>query len=95
MKTIAVSQRAKTLNALLNKARRKTIILQSADGERFALTSVNNWDGFDVGAGTDFALEVERTGKNKKLMRSLSGRRKRSQAAGIPLAAVRKQLGLG
>lgn len=94
MKTIAVSQRAKTLNALLDKARRKTIILQSADGERFALTSVNNWDGFDVGGNTDFALEVAKTGKDKKLMRTLLGRRKRSKAAGIPLAQVRKQLGL-
>ena len=94
MKTIAVSARAKTLNELLKKARRGTIILESADGQRFALTSVNNWEGFDVGSSNDFAHEVERTGKNKGLMKSLAARRKSVKVEGIPLVEVKKQLGL-
>jgi hypothetical protein len=94
MKTIAVSARAKTLNELLKKARRGTVILESADGQRFALTSVNNWEGFDVGNSTDFAQEVERTGKNKRLMKSLAARRKSTGAKGVPITVVRKQLGL-
>ncbi len=94
MKTIAVSPRAKTLNELLKKARRGTIILESADGQRFALTSVNHWEGFDVGNSDDFAVEVERTGKNKRLMKSLAARRKGSKADGHSLAEVKRQLGL-
>ena len=94
MKTFSVSARAKTLNELLKKARRGTVILQSADGQRFALTSVNDWEGFEVGSGQDFAREVARTGQNKKLMKSLAARRKTAQTRGIPIAQVKKQLGL-
>jgi hypothetical protein len=94
MKTIAVSTRAKTLNELLKKARRGTIILESADGQRFALTSINNWEGFDVGSSKGFADEVQRTVKNKKLMKSLANRRKSGKSESIPLAEVKKQLGL-
>lgn len=94
MKTIPVSTRAKALNELLKKARRGTVILESADGQRFALTSVNNWEGFEVGTSKDFAQEVERTGKNKKLMKSLASRRKSAKTAGVPIAEARKQLGL-
>ena len=98
MKAIAVSPRAKTLNELLKKARRGTVILESADGQRFALTSVADWEGFDVGNGRDFAHEVERTGQNKKLMKSLAARRKSAKTADvsrdIPIAEVKQQLGL-
>lgn len=98
MKAISVSPRAKTLNELLKKALRGTIILESSDGQRFALTSVDDWEGFDVGSGRDFAREVERTGQNKKLMKSLAARRSSKQPGsirrGIPLADVKKQLGL-
>jgi hypothetical protein len=94
MKTIAVPARAKTLNELLKKARRGTIILEAADGQRFALTTVENWEGFDVGGGQDFAVEVERTGKNKRLMKALAARKKDRTSKAIPLAEVRKELGL-
>ena len=94
MKTIAVSARAKTLNELLKKASRGTLILESADGKRFALTSVDNWEAFDVGSSNDFAQEVERTGKNKKLMKALAQRREKPNGANTRLGEVRKQLGL-
>ena len=98
MKAILISPRAKTLNELLKKARRGTIILESADGQRFALTSIDDWEGFDVGSGQGFAHEVERTGQNKKLMKSLAARRGRAKSGtipqGIPLAEVKKQLEL-
>lgn len=94
MKTIAVSSRAKALNELLKKARRGAIVLESSDGQRFALTAVHNWEGFDVGRSDDFAQEVERTGKNKKLMKFLANRKKSSAGEGIPLAEVKKQLGI-
>lgn len=94
MKTIAVSARAKTLNELLQKARRRAVVLESADGQRFALTAVHNWEGFDVGSSHDFAQEVERTGKNKRLMKFLANRKKSVVGKGIPLAEVKKQLGI-
>ena len=94
MKTIAVSARAKTLNDLLKKARRGPVVLESADGQRFALTAVNNWEGFDVGKSDDFADEVERTGRNKKLVKFLAARRKNARGKGIPLADVKKQFGI-
>jgi hypothetical protein len=94
MKTIAISTRAKALNELLKKARRGTIILESADGQRFALTAVHDWEAFDVGDSQDFAAEVERTGKNKRLMKTWAARRKREDGAGIPLAELKRELGL-
>ena len=94
MKTIAVSTQAKSLNELLKKARRGAVVLESADGQRFALTAVSNWEGFDVGKSDDFAVEVERTGRNKKLMKLLATRRKGVKGKGVPLADVKKQLGL-
>jgi hypothetical protein len=94
MKAISVSPRAKALNELLKKARRGTVILESADGQRFALTSVGDWEGFDVGSGRDFAREVERTAANKKLMKSLATRRNAQKGRNTSLAEVKKQLGL-
>lgn len=94
MKPIRVSARSRTLNELLKKARRGTVILESADGQRFALSAVTEWVGFDVGDSRSFAEEVERTVKNKKLMKFLAARRKHGKGSGIPLSEVKKQLGI-
>lgn len=93
MKTVAISSRAKTLHGLLRKARRNGLILQSPEGERFVLTPIGNWIGFDVGESDDFAKEVKKTVQNKKLMKHLAGRR--SHGKRIPIEKVREQLGLG
>ena len=93
MKTITVSARAKALNELLKQARAKGLILQSADGRRFVLASIETWEGFDVGASDDFAREVQRTTQNKKLMKALA--RRRGQGQKVPLSKVKEQLGLG
>ncbi|HLE29053.1 MAG TPA: hypothetical protein VI793_13095 [Anaerolineales bacterium] len=92
MKTVTISVRAKTVNTLLKRARRNGLILQTADGQRFVLASLENWIGFEVGEGKDFAREVRLTAKNKKLMRFLAERR--SHGKRIPLAKVKEQLGL-
>ena len=92
MKTVTVPARAKTLNDLLKQARRADLILQSQDGQRFVLASLEHWEGFDVGAGDDFAREVKRTVRNKKLMKFLAERR--SHGKRIPLAQVKEQLDL-
>ncbi len=82
---ITVPTRAKTLNDLLRKARRKEIVLESADGERFVLASIQGWKSFEVGADDDIT-------KNRKLMSHLAKRRRGGKR--IPLAQVRTQLGL-
>ena len=92
MKTIAVPTRSKTLNELLKKAGRTGLILQSADGHRFVLASIEGWRGYDVGVGDDFAGEVKRTVRNKKLMKALADRRRNGKR--IPLAKVKEELGL-
>ncbi len=92
MKTIAVPTRAKTLNDVLKKARRNGLILQSANGNRFVLTPIENWEGFNVGAGKDFAEEVKLTAQNKKLMTLLASRRSHGQK--IPLAKIKSRFGL-
>ena len=73
------------LNDLLKKARHKQIVLESSDGERFVLTSLQNWEGYEVD-------EDDNITKNKKLMRHLATRR--SGGKKIPLEQVKEQLGL-
>ncbi len=92
MKTITVPARSKTLNKLLKKAGRTGLILQSANGHRFVLASIEGWQGYDVGAGDDFADEVKRTVRNKKLMKTLADRRRGGKR--IPLAKLKAELGL-
>ncbi|MBM4049671.1 MAG: hypothetical protein FJ279_31635 [Planctomycetes bacterium] len=85
MKTISVPPRAKRLNDLLRKARRKQVLLQAADGQRFVLASVEGWEGFEVGEDDDITT-------NKKLMQHLARRRRGGKR--IALAEVRARLGL-
>ena len=95
MKPVAVSSRAKTLNTLLKKARRRNVILESADGERFVLAPIAEWEGFDVGNSDDFAIEVKRTANNKKLAKLMAKRRaKDTGKPRLSLEGVRKELGL-
>ncbi|HAO19172.1 MAG: hypothetical protein BWK80_37300 [Desulfobacteraceae bacterium IS3] len=85
MKIISVPTRAKTLNDLLKKALLEEIIMESANGQRFILASIQGWEGFEVGEDDDIT-------KNKKLMKHLASRR--SNAETIPLSEVRSRLGL-
>ncbi len=81
MKTVTVSGRAKTLNALLKRARRGGLILRSPDGREFILAEID-----------DFNREIELTRKNKRLMKLLDERGKQTKTLG--LAEVKAQLGL-
>ena len=83
MRTIPVPARARALNELLKKARRKSLILESTDGHRFVLASLEEWEGFEVG---------EDITRNKKLIKHLSERR--SGGKTIPLDEVKAELGL-
>ena len=94
MKAIVVPTRARGINDLLKKARRRSIILESADGERYVLTSVHNWEGFEVGNDTDFGEEVKRTGQNKRLIKFLAERRKHADGSHKSLQDIKQELGL-
>ena len=81
MKTVTISRRARGINALLEQARRRNLILRSADGHEFILAEVD-----------DFDREIELTRQNKVLMALLDQRAK--QAKTIPLDKVKAELGL-
>ena len=85
MRPITVSPQSKSLNSLLEKARRKPLILEARNGERFVLASVTAWESFEIGEDGDIT-------RNKKLMKHLKDRR--SGGERIPLAEVKRQLGL-
>lgn len=82
MKTIAISRRAKTVNALLKRARRENVILRSPDGNEFILAGID-----------DFNREIELTRQNKALMKLLAARAR--QAETISLRETKTRLGLG
>lgn len=93
MNVITISLEEKTLNELFEKAQQAGLVLQSAGGQRFVLASIDEgWEGFEVGTGDDFEQETQLTAQNQELMKFLSQRR--SQGKRIPLAEVKKQLGL-
>lgn len=85
MKTTAVSARAKSVNDLLKKARRKTLILEAADGSRYVLAPLGDWEGFDLGESDDIT-------KNRRLLQSLETRRTAKPSVG--LAELKAELGL-
>jgi hypothetical protein len=95
MKPVTVSARSKTLNSLLNKARRHSVVLESADGARYVLAPLGEWEAFDVGNSEDFAIEVKRTARNKKLIKLMKERREHDKGQPlVSIEAVRKELGL-
>ena len=82
MKTIKVSRQARTLNALLQRARRENVILRSAEGNEFLLAEID-----------DFSREIELTRQNKQLMKLLESRAKKK--ATISLEKAKQRLDLG
>ena len=81
MKTIRVSKQAKTVNALLKKARQAGVILRAPDGNEFILAEID-----------DFNREIELTRANKRLMRLLDNRAK--QKATVSLEEAKRRLGI-
>jgi hypothetical protein len=81
MKTLNISTKAKTINALLKKAQRGGLILRSPEGQEFILAEIE-----------DFNREIEITRHNKALMKLLDARRKQTKT--LKASDVKKQLGL-
>jgi hypothetical protein len=95
MNTVTVPARSKSLNDLLDKARRANVLLRSESGEQFILAKVSSARSFYVGDSDDFDEEIEATRANKKLMRFLDQRGEQAKKGKlIPMAEVEKKLGL-
>ena len=83
MKTVSITPAGADVAQLFEQAREEDLVVQLPDGTQFLLAAVQE---------DDFEEEVARTRKNEALMAFLDERRK--QARTIPLAEVRKQLGI-
>lgn len=81
MKTISVSPRARSVNALLEQAVEGHLILRTADGREFLLAELD-----------DFGHEVERTRRNQELMQLLDERGK--EPATVSMSALKDRLGI-
>jgi hypothetical protein len=79
MKTVAISGRAKGINALLRLARGKNLILRAEDGHEFVLAELD-----------DFDREIRLARQNKQLMAFLERRAKQTTA--VPINEVKAEL---
>ncbi|MEH2454925.1 hypothetical protein [Nostoc sp.] len=77
MKTITISEDSTEIRALLEQARSEDVIVRLADGSKFILSAVD-----------DFDVEVAQTRRNEKLMALLDERAKQTQT--IPLDEVKR-----
>ena len=94
MKTITVSPQAQPIHELLRQARGNGVILESPEGERFILTPIGAWVGFDVGDSDDFGKETQSTVANEELMGALARRKARNSGRYLSAEEVRRELGL-
>lgn len=92
MRVVTIPEAQKFLIELLENVKEEGLILQTADGQQFVLLALEDWQGFDVGESDDFAQEVKATSENQELIEFLAKRR--SQGKRMPMADVKKQLGL-
>jgi hypothetical protein len=81
MKTITISRRARSFQALLERARRENVILRSPEGEEFILAEVD-----------DFNREIELARQNRALMKFLEARARQTET--VSLQETRRWLGL-
>jgi len=86
MRTIAIPSTARRLNDLFRKARRKSLILKSHEGDRFVLAPLEGWQAFEV--GDDIT-------QNKELMKFLAERsRNAKKGRTYSLEEVKAELGI-
>ena len=81
MKTITISRRARSVHALLKRARLENVILRSPEGEEFILAEVD-----------DFNREIELARQNRALMKFLDARARQTET--VSLEEAKTVLGL-
>jgi len=72
MKTITISRRARSVHALLQRARRENVILRSPEGQEFILAEVE-----------DFNREIELARQNRALMKFLDSRARQTETVSV------------
>ena len=77
MKTITISRRARSVHALLKRARRENVILRSPEGEEFILAEVD-----------DFNREIELARQNRALMKLLEARARQTETVSFEEAKI-------
>jgi len=92
MRVVTIPAEQKFLSDLFRMVQEEGLILQTAHGQQFVLLSLEGWQGFDVGDSDDFEQEVKAASENKELMAFLAERQ--SNGKRVPMADVKKQLGL-
>jgi hypothetical protein len=81
MKTIMISRRARSVHALLRRARRENVILRPPEGDEFILAEVD-----------DFNREIELARQNRALMKFLDARARQTET--VSSEEARNLLGL-
>ena len=81
MKTITISRRARSVHALLRRARRGNVILRSPEGQEFILAEVD-----------DFNREIELARQNRAFMKFLDARARQTET--VSAEEARSLLGL-
>lgn len=81
MKTIDIPSQEGAVNAFLAQASQEDLLVRTADGTRFMVTAID-----------DFDEEIVRTRRNAKLMVLLDERGKQSKT--ISLKEVKQELGI-
>ncbi len=81
MKTITISRQARSVHALLRRARKENVILRSPEGEEFILAELD-----------DFSREIELARQNRALMKFLDSRARQSET--VSSRQARDLLGL-
>lgn len=90
MKVITVPTEETYLHHLLTAVVDEGLILQTTDGQRFMVSSLTEWEGFEIGESDDFEQEVETTGRNTELMATLAERQ--SPGKRISLEKLKEEL---
>ena len=81
METITISRRARSVQALLQRARRENVILRSPEGQEFILAEVE-----------DFDREIELARHNRALMKFLDSRARQTET--VSFEEAKSLLGL-
>jgi hypothetical protein len=81
VQTITLSEDPAEISSVFEQANDEDVIIQLADGRKFMLSAIN-----------DFDIEIAQTRRNQKLMAFLEQRARQTQT--IPLDEVKRQFGL-
>ncbi len=85
MKTVTVTPRSKAVQAFLEQAKEQDLLVRTPDGTEFVVSALDD----------DFAEEVRRTRRNKKLKAFLQERARKARTSElVPLSDIKRRFGI-